>query len=279
MESGTGALVGLLKDQLTLTSLLSIGAAMQALLFALPVPFHYKVTPLVLIILHQVITTWLPALGYTENPYVENVIASKVSAQLPERESGFFHDKPAAEPLVVFLLGVQFNHPLGIFAPGVRETGEWFTKNNQALNAEPDKHGLLGSSSWRGTSRSDKNGIISLYYFRDLGGLHRFAHGKTHREGWDWYAQVVRKNGWKHIGINHEVFTVPKGGYETIYDSCTPTMMGGISIKTNASEGSGMSGQDWQWQRTLVDARKGPMRNQYGRMAKSEVDTEVNIMA
>ena len=54
--------------------------------------------------------------------------------------------------------------------------------------------------------------------------LHAFAHSKLHREGWDWYNEAAKKNS--HFAIMHEVYSVPAGRYENIYQNLPPFAMG-----------------------------------------------------
>ena len=57
--------------------------------------------------------------------------------------------------------------------------------------------------------------------------LHAFAHGPTHREGWDWFNQIHKAH--PHIGIFHETYAVAAGGWENIYNSMWPLGMGEFS--------------------------------------------------
>ena len=54
-------------------------------------------------------------------------------------------------------------------------------------------------------------------YFRSLEHLHKFAHGKTHRAGWSWWDEMTKQGRVSELSISHEVYVVPKGGFENIY--------------------------------------------------------------
>lgn len=188
-----------------------VGAVVQTLLLALPVCRIYTVTPLVLTLAYQMITTlaWiiLPKLGFhLPNPNLDRVVQSKVYAQLPSSETGEHGSTPASQPLVVLHLVVQFNHPLGALAPGAKDIMEFFQQMNRELLADPEESGLLGSSSWLSMDKSEKNQIMTVYYFRSVEGVHGFAHGNLHRRGWDWYVKALKQ--WNHLGVNHEFFHV-----------------------------------------------------------------------
>ena len=50
-----------------------------------------------------------------------------------------------------------------------------------------DDFGCLGMTDWQGTDRESNNTLLTIYYFRDVEGLNRFAHDAVHRKAWDWY--------------------------------------------------------------------------------------------
>ena len=68
------------------------------------------------------------------------------------------------------------------------------------------------------------NAIVTITYWKDIEHLHAFAQGPTHREGWDWWAAENKK--YPHLGIMHETYAVPKGGWENIYQNFQPFGMG-----------------------------------------------------
>lgn len=96
----------ILKDQMTLSSWLSIGACFNSLLFlaigriALLLPF--------LLVVFRVSDTLLQTYGFKKNPLMDGSIKSKYSAQFPN-EDGTFGPKPASEQIVVFLIGARSN--------------------------------------------------------------------------------------------------------------------------------------------------------------------------
>lgn len=210
----------MLKNQFTLTTFLILGALIQTLLLALPISRLYTVAPLLLTLGYQAMTTLavviLPKLGFKlHNPHLNGVVPEKVSAQLPSTAMGGFTDEPSSEPVVVFHLGVQFNHPLGLLAPGAQELAAWFRRMTQDLLANPEQSGYLGSSSWLGMDKAEKNQVMTVFYFRNVKCVHDFAHGPVHRKGWDWYRKIVKELGYKHLGINHELFYVRPGVSQT----------------------------------------------------------------
>lgn len=67
------------------------------------------------------------------------------------------------------------------------------------------------------------NALLTISYWKDIEHLHAFAHGSTHRLGWDWWTAENKKH--PHIGIMHETYAVPKGAWENIYQNCQPVGM------------------------------------------------------
>lgn len=197
------------------------------------------------------------------NGYMKNVILGRTSAQLPSTDTGLFGYQPAAHPIVVFHFGVRFNHPLGVLSPGAKATIDHFTACNNLVIAESHKYGMLGLSAWRAAERSSENTLMMVYYFKDIEGLNRFAHGDIHRKAWDW----IVKAGHKHIGFFHEAFAVPPKAYETIYVNFPPLLMGATSIKVTDEN------DEEVWIQPIVDADTGPLKSQFGRMGRGFQET------
>src|SRR5256885_6842678 len=101
------------------------GAIAQVGLFVL-LPSPYAFVPSAVLALNVLTTTIVQVSSSRSNAYDSDIIPGRVSAQLPNKESGRFGSQPAASPIVVFHLGVRFNHPLGLLAPGAREVADYF---------------------------------------------------------------------------------------------------------------------------------------------------------
>lgn len=95
-----------LKDQMTLSSWLAIGACFNSLLFlaigrlALVLPF--------LFVVFRIGDAVLQTYGLKKNPLMDGGIISKYSAQMPN-DDGTFGPKPANQQIVVFLIGARCN--------------------------------------------------------------------------------------------------------------------------------------------------------------------------
>lgn len=188
-------------------------------------------------------------------------LPGRATAQLPDAGTGKHGAQAAAKPLVVLHLGIRYNHPLGLLAPGAMKAADYFQKLNAELSANPDEHGLLGMNMWQAADRGSNNTMMGIFYFKDVESLNKFAHGPLHRRAWQW----VEKAGHKHLGIFHETFSVPAGGYEGIYVDMHPTLMGAARVKADAQDSEGGE----KWLSPMVSANHPTLRSQYGRMGKS----------
>ncbi|KAM7186156.1 hypothetical protein V8F33_011995 [Rhypophila sp. PSN 637] len=278
----------ILKDSFRLSTLFLIGALVQSILF-LVLPARYALLPTVILLLHALITTitevrspaaWATGTGKHLVPY-------KVSAQIPNQsynpsanEPSIFGSTPADKGIVVLHLGLRFNHPLGVLCPGGKEMGEHKKACDERVMAHmessDDDFGCLGISSWQAVDEGESHStMLSVYYFRDMDGLNRFAHDAVHRKAWDYYAkefytkQTDGVDGWKgrHIGVYHEAFYAPPGMWETIYANMQPTMLGRAMAPVK-NQDTGKT----EWVGTLVDARHKALRSQWGRMGRSVGD-------
>lgn len=249
----------MLKDCFKPQVTIAIGSFIQAALCAI-LPFRWAIVPSAAILLNSIITTLIQVRSTKPSEYNEAIIPGRVTAQLPF-SSGTFGSKPSANSVVVFHLGFQINHPLGLAAPGMKEIGENFTAILKDLESNRDEYGLLTSSSWRGDERNSNNTLLNIYYFRDMEGLQCFAHGEIHRKVWDY----MNKTKPKHIGIFHETYSVPARAYENIYVNCHPVLMGRASVRTTPA-----GEEDERWTNALVSADVPAMKTQYARMSRDE---------
>jgi hypothetical protein len=113
-----------------------------------------------------------------------------------------------AGEFVVFLIGMRFNRPwlphrwLPIAAAMPRMV--------RVLDEHPEL-GCLGHQQWFGRT------TIMVQYWRDFDALDRFARDKDlpHLEPWRRFNRAIRASG--DVGVWHETYRVPAGGYEAIY--------------------------------------------------------------
>jgi hypothetical protein len=255
----------LLKDHVTVSTVLVIGGVIQSLLFAV-LPIRLALLPIILYASYSLITTIIAATYPATSPYMSGTILGRTTAQLPDTTTGTFGSVPAARSILVFHFGVRFNHPLGIFAPGGAETSKHFQSCMQAVNRH--EYGILGSSFWRAGERSSQNTLMVVFYFRNVEGLNKFAHDEVHRKSWGWIVQANHK----HIGFFHEVFCVSQKAYESIYVNLPPLLMGATSVKCEMADGD--EAREERWVSSLVSANTPALRTQFGRMDQGFRDIE-----
>ncbi|KAK7409720.1 hypothetical protein QQX98_008101 [Neonectria punicea] len=250
------------KDSFKFNTIVLIGALLQLALCAI-LPLRWAVVPAISLLLNSSITTFFQARSPLSNEYKTHVVPGRVTAQVPSiptATSSCFGSQPANASIVVFNIGSQFNHPLGVLAPGVKEMGERFDAMLRDMNNRREDLGLLGASHWIGDERTSNNTNGLTCHFRDLEGLHRFAHEPLHRETWDWF----NSKKYPHIGVFHETYCVPAKSYETVYLNCRPILMGRVTTKVTNE------GEEPQWANALVNADTPALKTQYSRMARDE---------
>ncbi|OHF04296.1 hypothetical protein CORC01_00635 [Colletotrichum orchidophilum] len=252
----------LIKDGFNLTTLFTIGALMQSILFLI-LPAKYALIPASALGLSSIVSTIMETRSEKSNPYMKGVVRGRTSAQFPNPATGAIPAVAASQSLVVFHLGVRFNHPMGLLCPGGREIGDFFQEMNKDLAQRASEYGLYHVSNWLGTDGPRNNSLLNIYYFRDVEGLNKFAHDPIHRKGWDWYNSFKQQHS--HIGIYHENFVTNAGQYETIYGNMKPLLLGAASVECQNEESGAKV-----WVNTLVDANVGPLRGMMRRMGKKE---------
>ena len=284
----------LIKDSFSLRTLFLIGATLQSLL-TIVLPIHYALLPTFALLIHTIATTIHAVITFRQPGSVPTVLspATHHNAPIPGRTSTRLplasydpskSQTPFTSPppggVVVLHLCVRFTHPLGYLAPGGREVAAHFMACNKRVfqsitsssspTSSKDKDqkaqdfGCLGYSTWRGDSLPTSNSLLTIYYFRDIAGLNKFAHDRVHREAWEWYnADFVKKLGYSHIGVMHEAFYADERGWESIALNMPPTLLGrgGVLVR-NEETGEG------EWVTTLVDGRHPKLRSQLERMGR-----------
>ena len=101
--------------------------------------------------------------------------------------------------------------------PIYRELTGITAKMYQDLEKNAEEWGCLGYSDYTSNDSITKGLTTSVMYFRSVEHLHKFAHGKSHRAGWTWWDEMTKQGKVNEISISHEIYVVPKGGFENIY--------------------------------------------------------------
>jgi hypothetical protein len=251
------------RDQLTITTWLALGALFQSLTFVLI--GRIALLPAILYIVFSVANASAQAAGWKHNPLMDGVLMEKFSTAFPDSR-GKYGSTPADTSIVVFLLGFRNNHPLGIFAPGAKQIGGYFTQMVADLEAHDEEFGLMGMTSWTdAASRKTQSGSMNVGYFKNVEGLHAFAHSDYHMKAWKWWNANVKQ--WPHLSIWHETYHVPKGSWETIYVNSHISGMPSTRVKTD----------DGLWVSPVVDASRGLLKTSAGRMSRSQAKEHDDI--
>lgn len=238
-----------------------MGAVAQGTLFLLA--GRVALLPALSVLLYRLFAAYAMSVGWMHNTYMDGVLTQKFSSQFPDAE-GKYGSKPADSEVVVFLIGARCNHPMGLFAPGFREMGDYFSTMVKNLEEHGEEFGFLGMTSWLNNgTRETQSENMQVGYFRSVEGLHRFAHSEYHRQGWNWWNRNVKQ--YPHLSIYHEVYHVPKGHWENIYVN---SHLSGINSTTHRIKDE-KTGKE-MWASPVVDASKGLLKTSAGRMSRSQ---------
>lgn len=90
------------------------------------------VTPVLAFALYKLGTTYAIKTGLIANPYMQGVLETKFSAQIPD-EQGNYGNKPANKDVCVFIIGAKVNSPLGFLEKDVKQFGDYFTRMTKEL--------------------------------------------------------------------------------------------------------------------------------------------------
>jgi hypothetical protein len=124
-----------------------------------------------------------------------------------------------AGPVVVFVIGMRINRfwRFGKWLPVARAMGPMI----EELAANPES-GFLGFERLFASLRT----IVLIQYWRDFDSLEAYARDRDarHWPAWTAFNKAVGNNG--TVGIFHETYCVPAGGYETIYGNMPPWGLG-----------------------------------------------------
>lgn len=251
-----------MKTQFRMDTIMVFGALIQAVISAI-LPLRYAFVPAGFLIASKIFTMYAMKTGLMKNTYMDGVIMSKYSAQFPDK-SGDFGNQPARDSMCVFLIGARNNSPIGLLHKGNKKLGEYMNAMQEELKADPEKHGLLGTSAWTGTEREASPAVMLVMYFKSAADVHRYAHGELHRKGWTWWYNNIKDLG--EISIFHELYEVPSGNYETIYDHMPPMLAAATQHKLNIKTDQGVQAA---YMNPSVDARKGLLKSSRGRMSRS----------
>ncbi|KAL8756521.1 MAG: hypothetical protein Q9199_002885 [Rusavskia elegans] len=150
------------------------------------------------------------------------------TAKLPEPENPVDVNS-GSDGIVSFVLGARINHRLGKLSPGAFQIDEVFQKMWQETENNRVKWGYLGrTATLVDYSDSERTPTIPLSCWKGLKGLQGFSASAAHRLG----QNDCNAKKYLYMGIMHEPFYAPKGGWETVYDDFLPWGLGSSTAVT-----------------------------------------------
>ncbi|KAK0617582.1 hypothetical protein B0T14DRAFT_434055, partial [Immersiella caudata] len=157
------------KSTLRLRTLLTLGALLQTLLFAL-LPSHLALIPTLIIAFYAAVTTLAHILSPEEAPLLHDVIPGRATALISSwHTGGFTSSGNASAPLVVFHVVLGINHPLGWFSEGGREVMAAMEGLFAVMDMRREEFGLVGWSKWSGMEREVSGKVMVVGYSRGGG--------------------------------------------------------------------------------------------------------------
>ncbi|KAL1311291.1 hypothetical protein AAFC00_001475 [Neodothiora populina] len=208
----------IVRDSLSLTTWLCLGAVLQSAAFLSVGRLAFL--PATAYLVYRAGEAYAMATGLMRNPYMDNVVMEKHSAQFPDPVTGRYGSTPGNSDVTLLIIGARSNHPYGLIAPGFKALGDHMSGMIEQLQENPIDHGFLGASSFLGQQRSTKNTIMSIMYFKSAADVHAFAESPVHRDAVTWWNRIVGAH--PHLTIFHELYQVPKGNWESIYMQSAP---------------------------------------------------------
>ncbi|TIX51925.1 DUF4188 domain-containing protein [Alteraurantiacibacter aquimixticola] len=138
--------------------------------------------------------------------------------------------------LVVFLIGMRINHFLRPrqWLPVARSMGPMIAE----LEDNPES-GFIGAETLLAGMRT----VLLVQYWRDFARLEAYAQDRdrNHWPAWSAFNKAVGDNG--SVGIFHETYCVPAGGFETISVNMPPFGLARFSGRQPAT-GSRVAARD-----------------------------------
>ncbi|KAH9866702.1 hypothetical protein J1614_008395 [Plenodomus biglobosus] len=219
---------------------LLLGATLQSILVA-TLPRTISLLPPILFLTHRIFYNYLIATGRLPNPLETDIVHGRQTWKIPSspdknnKANTAEEQNEANASIVVLVIAASWAHPNGIFSPGSQQLGDYFHRMWASASAHRTTYGFLGNtpglSSHDTGSRPDEQGKTVLYlsYWKTLAGLQRFAHGDAHMKGQLWWEKGAG-DAFPHIGIMHETYEVPAGGWENVFHNFRPFGIGRLAL-------------------------------------------------
>ncbi|KAK0616594.1 hypothetical protein B0T14DRAFT_546814 [Immersiella caudata] len=216
----------LLKDELSLSGWLAIGATAQALVSYLA-PARYSLVPVALVSFILVSNLLLQHLGWARNTYLNDAVLDRTTVVFPE-DDGSKPEKMGTKPVAVFWLGIRSNHPMGRLHPAYQKLNKYLDDMYADCEANRATNGFLGRSpDLIASDYSQNNTLHSVSYWKSIEHLEAFSRRPAHLKGFKFLVANVM-GGSTDLGVLHEVFYCPPGHWEAIYTNVKTQNFGSL---------------------------------------------------
>ena len=132
------------------------------------------------------------------------------------------------QPVTVFVIGMRINH--------FHKVGKWLPVA-RAMRPMIEELARNPGSGFLGFERLFLNlrTVVLIQYWRDFDSLEAYARDREqkHWPAWTAFNKAIGSDG--TVGIFHETYCVPAGGYETIYGNMPPFGLGKVAGLTTAT--------------------------------------------
>ncbi|KUJ07678.1 uncharacterized protein LY89DRAFT_351259 [Mollisia scopiformis] len=242
-----------IRANFTIADWLLMGSLLQAfIILSTPLPLAYVLMPTFGLVAFKLTRTVLKIYSIVENPRMENVIPGRQTALFPPKDGSMIRqpgEPVGGDGMCIVLLTNKSNHPLGLFFPTFRTLSLLARAMYRDLEAHAEEYGFLGFSDYNSNDVLKQPVVLSVMYFKSVEHVQKWAHGKVHREGWDWWNEMSALGKTDQITIGHEIYSVPAGNWENVYMNSKPHDFGATqhAIKT--------AGGERRWLCPLMDSK------------------------
>lgn len=259
----------LIRETISLPTWLALGAFLQAILLLLPIRRYMALAPATAWLIWQIVNEGLMAIGAKPDVYAARSLQTKFTAVFPPKspsdDSIETRDSPGGESLCLFILGFSCNHALGPLAPGYKNIVDlaqgMFKELAETAGTGAADSGLLGQTPFFNAGHNTtKTGITTIFYFRSMDDVHRYATGVTHTKAVQWWAKNAKN--YPHLGIMHELYQVDQGNWENIYANHEPVLFAATQHPVVDKDGK------TQFVSPVVEARTGRLSTTKGRLGR-----------
>jgi hypothetical protein len=209
----------LLKDELSLTGWLCVGAAAQVL-FSLAAPTRYALVPVAVVFAVRALDFVLQTLGLMPNYYLKGAVTGRHSVMFPNKD-GSRPEEMGTKPVAMFLVGIRSNSPLGRLSPAYRKLNDYMDKLYEDAESNRVTNGYLGRTpDWINMEYSQNNTLCSISYWSSIEELQAFSHRPVHLASMKFLGTVLRAG--QGAGVIHEIMVCPEGHWEGLYANAQP---------------------------------------------------------